>query len=189
MSARTKGEAMKSKNKAGAMQGINGVRFSAEIDAELFNRAEQELAAFVAAVDALHGEEQARAAAGDWLLEFIALEEPCNDVSSNFRSLTIGAARRLVHRLSIPWPAHAILVAIAGILLLIAPANAQAAHSDSRHPVRQDKLASVSVSRESSRISTIPAGTRTMPCLMCSLLIVGSRAQQSLSVRTNSTQE
>ena len=82
-------------------------RFSAETDAELFNRAEKELAAFVAAVSTLHGEEQARAAADDWLLELTALEQPCKGASPDLdlRSVTIRAARRLAQRLSIPSPA------------------------------------------------------------------------------------
>jgi len=82
-------------------------RFSAETDAELFNRAEKELAAFVAAVSTLHGEEQARAAADDWLLELIGLEENCKGASPDLdlRTVTIRAARRLAQRLSIPSPA------------------------------------------------------------------------------------
>jgi len=112
-------------------------RFPAETDAEILHRAEKELAAFVAAVSTLHGEEQARAAADDWLLELTALRVPCNGASPdlNFRSVTIRAAKRLAHRLSIPWPAHAALALMAGILLLAAPVNAHAAHSSSRHPV------------------------------------------------------
>src|SRR5262249_36046354 len=52
--------------KPGGLPGVKGARSSAEIDAELFHRAENELAAFVAAVNTLHGEEQAHAAAGHW---------------------------------------------------------------------------------------------------------------------------
>ena len=74
---------------------------------ELFNRAEKELAAFVAAVNTLHGEEQARAAADDWLLELIALEEPFKGASLDLRAVTISAARRLARCLSTPSPAHA----------------------------------------------------------------------------------
>jgi len=94
-------------SKPGGLLGVNGARFSAEIDAELFNRAEKELAAFVAAVNTLHGKEQSRAATDDWLLELIALEENCKDASLDLdlRSVTIGAARRLAQRLSIPSPA------------------------------------------------------------------------------------
>jgi hypothetical protein len=94
-------------SKPGGLLGVNGARFSAEIDAEFFSRAEKELAAFVAAVNTLHGEDQARAAAGDWLLELIALEENCKGASPDLdlRSVTIGAARRLAQRLSIPSPA------------------------------------------------------------------------------------
>jgi len=82
-------------------------RFSAEIDAEILDRAEKELAAFVAAVSTLHGEEQARAAADDWLLELIALKVPCHGASPDLdlRSVTIRAARRLALRLSTPSPA------------------------------------------------------------------------------------
>jgi hypothetical protein len=180
---------MKSDSKRGGLVGVRAARFSAEIDAELFNRAEKELAAFVAAVNTVHGEEQARAAAGDWLLELLGLEEPCKGASLDFRAVTISAARRLARRLSTPSPAHAALSVMAGILLLIAPANAHAAHSNSRHPVTQDKLVLVSVKDESSKIPTIRAKTRTILYPMCSLLIVVSRDRQSLPVSTNSTQE
>jgi|SRR5215472_9532685 len=103
-------------------------RSSAEMDAELFKRAEKELAAFFAGVNTLHGEEQARAAADDWLLGLTALKEQCNGTSLDLRSVTIGAAIRLARRLSIPWPAQPALAVIAGILLLIAPANVHSAH-------------------------------------------------------------
>ena len=125
--------------------GVRAPRSSAEIDAELFNRAEKELAAFVAAVNTLHGEEQARAAADDWLLELTALTEPCKGASLDLRLVTIDAAIRLARRLSTPWPAHAVPAVIAGILLLIDPANAHAAHSNSRHPVIQNKPANLVV--------------------------------------------
>ena len=92
-------------SKPGGLLGVNGARFSAEVDAGLFNRAEKELAAFVAAVSTLHGEEQARAAADDWLLELTALAEPCKGASLDFRAVTIGAARRIARRLSTPSPA------------------------------------------------------------------------------------
>lgn len=138
---------MKSNSKAGGLLGGKGARFSAEIQAELFNRAEKELAAFVAAVNTLYGEEQARAAADDWLLELIALKEPCNVASLDLRSVTIGAAICLARRLSIPSPARAGLAAMVGILLLAAPADAHAAHSNSRHPVTQEKLTNLDVTR------------------------------------------
>src|SRR6516164_1405033 len=98
---------MKSDGESGGLPGVKGARFSAETDAELFNRAEKELAAFVAAVSTLHGEEQARAAADDWLLELTAFEQPCKGASPDLdlRSVTIRAARRLAQRLSIPSPA------------------------------------------------------------------------------------
>ena len=105
---------MKSARKAKGLVGVKAARFSAEIDTELFHRAEKELAAFIAAVNTLHGEEQARAAADDWLLELTALEEPGKGASLDLRSVTIGAARRLARRLSIPRPAHAYLEGIAG---------------------------------------------------------------------------
>jgi len=97
---------MKSDSKARGMLGVKGAGFSAEIEAELFNRAEKELAAFVAAVITLHGEEQARAAADDWLLELTALKGPSTGASPDLdlRSVTIVAARRRARRLSIPTP-------------------------------------------------------------------------------------
>src|SRR5262249_48935733 len=102
---RSKGQAMKSESKAGELAGVRAARFSAEVDAGPFNQAEKELAAFVAAVSTLHGEEQARAAADDWLLELLALEEHCKGACLDLRSVTIGAARRLARRLSTPSPA------------------------------------------------------------------------------------
>ena len=182
---------MKSDGESGGLPGVKGARFSAEIDTELFNRAEKELAAFIAAVNTLHGEEQARAAADDWLLELTALEGPCKGTSPDLdlRSVTIRAAGRLARRLSTLSPAHAALALMAGILLPAAPANAHAGHSNSCHPVAQEKLASVSVKHESSKIPTIRAKTRTIPYPTCSLLKVVRRAYESLSARTNSTQE
>src|SRR5215467_14236829 len=113
-----RGEAMKSDRKAAGLVEVNVARFSAEIDTELFNRAEKELAAFVAAVHTLHGEEQARTASNGWLLELIALKEPCKCALLDLRAATIGAARRLTQRLSVPSARHAVLAVIAGILLL-----------------------------------------------------------------------
>jgi hypothetical protein len=92
---------MKSDSKPRGIPGVKGARFSAEIDAEPFIRAEKELAAFVAAVNTLHGEEQALAAADDWLLELTALKVLCKSTSRDLRSVTIRAARRLAQRLSI----------------------------------------------------------------------------------------
>jgi hypothetical protein len=115
------------------ISGSKTAGFSAEADAGLFKRAEKELAAFVAAVNTLHGGEQARAAADDWLLELIAFKEPCKDASLDFRSVTIGAVRRLARCLSTSSPAN----------------------SNSRHPVTQDKVASVSGKHELIKIPTI----------------------------------
>jgi len=105
MSARTKGEAMKRDSKTAELLGVQGARLSGEIRAELLKRAEKELAAFVGAVRALHGEEQTRAAADDWLLELTALKGLCKSTSRDLRSVTVRAARRLTQRLSIPSPA------------------------------------------------------------------------------------
>ena len=89
------------------ISGSKAARFSAETDAEILTRAEKELAAFVAAVSTLHGEEQARVAADDWLLELMALKGPCKGASLDLdlRSVTIRAAKRLALRLSTPSPA------------------------------------------------------------------------------------
>jgi len=138
---------MQSDSKAGGLVGVRTPRFSAEVDVELFNLAEKEPAAFVAAVNTLHGEEQARAAANDWLLELIALKEPCKGAVLDLRSITIGAARRLARRLSVPSARHAILAVIAGILLLAAPAKPQAVASNSSHPAAQDKQTNLDVMR------------------------------------------
>ena len=99
---------MKCDTKAGGLPGVKGARsLAAEIDADLLKRAGKELAAFVAAVSTLHGEEQASAAADEWLLELTALKVPCNGASPDLdlRSVTIRAAKRLAHRLSTPSPA------------------------------------------------------------------------------------
>ena len=109
--------------------GVRAAKFSAEIDAELFNRAEKELAAFVAAVNTLHGEEQARAAADDWLLELIALKRLCKGTSRDLRSVTIGAARRLAYRLSISSPA-----AIQSSVRQNTSSQQHEFRQDSRHP-------------------------------------------------------
>ena len=138
---------MKSDRKAAGLVEVNVARFSAEIDTELFNRAEKELAAFVAAVHTLHGEEQARTASNGWLLELIALKEPCKCAFLDLRAATIGAARRLTQRLSVPSARHAVLAVTAGILLLAAPANAQAVASNSSHSSTQDKQANLDVIR------------------------------------------
>jgi hypothetical protein len=134
-------------SKAGGLVGVRAPRVLAEIDAELFNRAEKEMAAFVTAVNTLHGEEQARAAADDWLLALIALREPSKGTSLDLRSVTISAAMRLARRVSIPWPAHSVLALIAGILLLAGLANAHAAHSNPRYPITQNKSANLVVIR------------------------------------------
>src|SRR5215467_14919926 len=99
---------MKSDSTTRGLLKAEGARFSAEIDTELFNWAEKELTAFVAAVNTLHGEEQARAAANDWLLELIALNEPCKGALLDLRAATIGAARRLARRLSTSSLTHAV---------------------------------------------------------------------------------
>jgi quinol monooxygenase YgiN len=187
---------MKSDNQAGGRQGVEGARFSAEIYAELFNRAEKELAAFVKAVHALHGEEQARAAADDWLLALIALKEPCKGASLDLRSVTISAATRCARRLYLPWPAHAVLALIAAILLLAGFANAHAAHSNPRYSVTQNKSAklvvirgkSVSAKHEFQRDSHHTS--KNSHNAVCDVQFTHSCAQRSVqSVGTNSTQE
>ena len=178
---------MKDDRKTRETVGVRASRFSHEIDAELFGWAERELAAFVAAVNTLHGEEQARAAAGDWLLELVALKGLCKNASLGLRSVTIGAARRLARRLSIPSPTHAAAAVMAGILLLAAPANTHAAPSNSRHGLTQDRGPNLDVARwgsvtekhELSRIPTIRAEIRTSPFPMRSLIKV---AMHSYSV-------
>ena len=136
---------MQSDSKAGGLVGVRGPRFTGEVDTERFNRAEKELTAFVAAVHTFHGEEQARTAADDWLLELRALKEPCKGASLDFRSVTIGAAIRLARRLSVPWPAHA--VTGGNRRHSSARASALAVHSNSRHLVTQDKPVNVVVIR------------------------------------------
>ena len=184
-------------SKSGGLLGAQAARFSAEIDAELFNRAEKELAAFVAACSALYGEERARAAADDWLRELIALKGPCKRASLDLRSLTIGAARRLARRLSTPSPAHAALASVVSILLFAAPANAHAAHSICRHPVIQEKLATLDMTRcrsvcgkhELNKIPTIHAKTRTTAYPMCSLLTVSEPSPSKSGTQQNQVQE
>jgi hypothetical protein len=89
------------RRKAAGLLGSSPATVSVEIDADLFSRAEKELAAFVVAVNVLDGEEHARAAADDWLLELTELKGLCKTTSQDLRSVTIRAATLLARNLSV----------------------------------------------------------------------------------------
>ena len=61
--------------------------------------AERELGAFINAVTNLHGPEQARISAEDWLDEFESMDHLPKSAHSEWRLITISAAARLARRL------------------------------------------------------------------------------------------
>jgi len=64
--------------------------------------AERELSAFIRAVTQLHGPEEAKLAAGDWLNESELMDSPPLSTSRNWRAVTIAASARLANRLTVP---------------------------------------------------------------------------------------
>lgn len=65
-------------------------------------KAEKELAAFVAAVSELFGPEQSLEAAEDWIEELRRLEWPTGNALPDFRQVTIAAASRVSRRICSP---------------------------------------------------------------------------------------
>ena len=72
--------------------------FSNSIYEEEAHLAERELSAFIGAVTALFGPEQARASAEDWLDESELMDSPPRSEPRNWRAVTIAAAARLANR-------------------------------------------------------------------------------------------
>jgi hypothetical protein len=62
--------------------------------------AERELSSFVAAVMKMHGPEQARLSAQDWLDEYDLIDSPPLSQESDWRAVTIAASARLAGRLN-----------------------------------------------------------------------------------------
>ena len=76
----------------------------------LLHRAERELGAFMSAVTELHGPQQARIAADDWICAFESTNEQFGFTTSEWRKVTIIAASRLATRLvqsAVTTPSHA----------------------------------------------------------------------------------
>ena len=65
----------------------------------LVQMAERELGAFMTAVTELHGPQQARIAAEDWIYAFESTNERFGSTTSEWRKVTIIAASRLATRL------------------------------------------------------------------------------------------
>jgi len=63
--------------------------------------AERELSAFVSAVTALFGPEQAKLSADDWLEEWQLRDSPPRSTSREWRAVTVAASARLANRLTL----------------------------------------------------------------------------------------
>lgn len=74
--------------------------FSDSIYEEQTHLAERELAAFIAAVAASYGPEQAKLSAEDWLEESDLMDSPPRSEERDWRSVTIAAAARLANRVN-----------------------------------------------------------------------------------------
>jgi hypothetical protein len=68
--------------------------------AEMVATAEQELAAFVAAVRELYGSEQAMLSAEDWLEELALMDRLPGSTTDGWRLVTVAASARLASRLT-----------------------------------------------------------------------------------------
>ena len=75
--------------------------FSDPIFEEQARLAERELAAFIAAVKASYGPEQARLSAEDWLEESELMDSPPRSEERDWRAVTIAASARLANRVNI----------------------------------------------------------------------------------------
>ena len=74
--------------------------FSNSICKEQMRMAERELSAFIAAVKALLGPEQAELSAMDWLDESDLMDSQAGFASRDWRAVTIAASARLASRLN-----------------------------------------------------------------------------------------
>jgi hypothetical protein len=77
------------------------VLFSNSIYQEQTQLAERELSSFIAAVSKLHGPEQARLSAEDWLDESVLIDSPPRSDVRDWRAVTIAASARLASRLHV----------------------------------------------------------------------------------------
>jgi len=75
--------------------------FSDSMYEEQTHLAERELAAFVAAVKASYGQEQAKLSAEDWLEESELMDSPPRSETRNWRAVTIAASARLATRVHV----------------------------------------------------------------------------------------
>jgi hypothetical protein len=74
--------------------------FSDSICKEQIQIAEREFSAFISAVKELHGPEQARLSAMDWLDELELMDSQRASMSQHWRVVTIAASARLANRLN-----------------------------------------------------------------------------------------
>ena len=76
---------------------------------EQVHLAGRELAAFIAAVGAMFGPEQAKLSAQDWLDELELLDGPPRSTVRDWRDITIGASVRLAVRLNVAFDPHVLI--------------------------------------------------------------------------------
>jgi hypothetical protein len=74
--------------------------FSDSICKEDTQMAEREFSAFICAVKELHGPDQARLSADDWLDELELMDSKTESANRHWRAVTIAASARLADRLS-----------------------------------------------------------------------------------------
>jgi hypothetical protein len=75
--------------------------FSISKCTEQLHIAERELSAFIRAVTAMYGQEQAQRAAADWLDESESLDSPPRSSSRDWRAVTVAASARLANRITV----------------------------------------------------------------------------------------
>jgi len=76
--------------------------FSNSLYTDQLRLAERELSAFIAAVRASYGPEQAELSAEDWIEESELMDSPPRSEVRNWRAVTIAASARLASRVSRP---------------------------------------------------------------------------------------
>jgi len=76
--------------------------FSNSLYTEQLHLAERELSAFIAAVGASYGPEQAELSAEDWIEESELMDSSPRSEIRNWRAVTIAASARLANRVSRP---------------------------------------------------------------------------------------
>jgi len=80
----------------------DGKSFSNSLYTDQLHLAERELSAFIAAVSASYGREQAELSAEDWIAESELMDSPPRSEVRNWRAVTIAASARLASRVSRP---------------------------------------------------------------------------------------